>query len=194
MDVVDLNNSLNNAETTLGKLFLMLGHSSLEPLKNVYEGLTPDERDAQIAALIAGCGTKIRRSNEPATDPSGRWLISAKSAAKPQPQPRTIPLYIPLSTKLTEPTEITYAKAVAAHLSSKCGRAVEVDELEGLFLYLWSEDDPDGRALDDYLGDNHRPLQALLLQIRNLEGQAENLMSAELLAFVGQRFEILAGR
>ena len=65
--------------------------------------------------------------------------------------------------------------------------------MEGLFLYLWSEDDPDGRALDDYLGDNSRPLQALLLQIRNLEGHAESLARAELLAFVGQRFEILAG-
>ncbi len=120
-------------------------------------------------------------------------LRSSSSVIASTPKPRTIPLYIPLSTNLTDLAEITCAETVAEHLSSKCGRAIGLSDLEGLFLYLWSEDDPDGRALDDYLGDNSRPLQALLLQIRNLEGQAESLARAELLAFVGQRFEILAG-
>ena len=106
------------------------------------------------------------------------------------PKPRTVPLYIPLGPNLTDPCEITCAQAVAEHLSGKCGRAVELIELEGLFLYLWSEDDPDGRALDDYLGDSSRTLQAFLLEMRNLEGHAESLASAELLPFVGQRFEI----
>ena len=125
------------------------------------------------AKLVAACGTKIRRVY-----------------VDPTTQPRTIPLYIPLGPNLTDPAEITYAQAVAAHLSGECGRIVEVSELKGLFLYLWSEDDPDGRALNDYLGDNRCPLQALLMQIRNLEGHAESLVSAELLPFIGQRFEI----
>ena len=105
MDVVDLNNSLKNSKNPLGELVLRLGHSNLEPLKRVFNGLTPEQREAQTAALIAGCGTKIWRSNEPATDPSGRWLISTNSGAKPQP--RTIPLYIPLGPRLTDPAEIT---------------------------------------------------------------------------------------
>ena len=120
-------------------------------------------------------------------------LRGSSSVIASTPKPRTIPLYIPLGPNLTDPCEITCAQAVAEHLSGKCGRAVELIELEGLFLYLWSEDDPDGRALDDYLGDSSRTLQAFLLEMRNLEGHAESLVSAELLALVGQRFEILAG-
>ena len=178
MDITDSKNSLKSAKTPLPKGVLRLGYSDLEPLKRVFNGLTPEQRESQTAALLTDCSTKLGSTSVIATTP----------------QPRTIPLYIPLSIKLTELTEITYAKAVAEHLSGKCGRAVEVDELEGLFLYLWSEDDPDGRALDDYLGDNSRPLQALLLETRNLEGQGESLVSAELLAFVGQRFEILVDR
>ena len=105
-------------------------------------------------------------------------------------QPPTIPLYIPLGPNLTVPAEIVCAEAVSAHLFSKCSRAVELSALEGLLLYLWSEDDLDGWALDDYLDDNRRPLQALLLLIRNLEGHAESFTRTELLPFVGQRFEI----
>ena len=113
--------------------------------------------------------------------------------APPQQSPRPAITH-PLDSNLTKLTEIACAQVVAEHLSGKCGRTVELSELEGLFLYLWSEDDPDGRALDDYLNDNSRPLQALLLETQNLEGRAESLVSAELLAFVGQRFEILEGR
>ena len=178
MDITDSKNSLKSAKTPLPKGVLRLGYSDLEPLKRVFNGLTPEQREAQTAALLTDCSTKLGSTNVIATTP----------------QPRTIPLYIPLGPKLTEPTEITYAKAVAAHLSSECGRMVEVSELEGLFLYLWSEDDPEGRALDDYLGDSSRTLQALLLETRTIEGDVEFQVSAELLAFVGQRFEILPGR
>ena len=71
---------------------------------------------------------------------------------------------------------------------------VEVAELAGLVLYLWSEEETDGKGLDEYLGPQSRPLQGLLLQCRTLEGQPEQLARAELVPFVGKRFEILVSR
>ena len=142
----------------------VFGRSNLAPLEKY--------SDSAAQSILSACRT-------------GVWFESS-----PQSLPRTIPLYIPLGPNLTHPAEIAYAESVAKHLSGECGLAIGVSDLAGLFLYLWSEDDPDGQALDDYLSDHRRPLQALLLQIRNLEGQAESLARTELLPFVGQRFEI----
>ena len=130
---------------------------------------------ADVDAVLSDCGTQIFD-----------FAVTLK--------PRTVPLFIPLSPALTDPVGLACAQAIAEHLSGKCGRAVGVSELAGLVLYLWSEDDPDGRALDKYLGERSRPLQAVLLEMRTLEGRVENLVSAELVPFVGQRFEILTNR
>jgi hypothetical protein len=108
--------------------------------------------------------------------------------SEPQPRPRKVPLYIHLSDRLTTPAEAACAKAVASWLSGQCDRVVALAELEGLLLYLWSEDDVEGRALDEYLAGD-RPLQALLLQARGLSGECDRLTSADLLPFVGQRFQ-----
>jgi hypothetical protein len=112
------------------------------------------------------------------------------SRAEIQPCPRkTIPLGISLSDRLTNLAEAACAEAVAIWLSGQCNRVVALVELESLLLYLWSEDDVEGRALDEYL-DGDRPLQALLLQARGLSGECDDrLASADLLPFVGQRFE-----
>jgi hypothetical protein len=101
---------------------------------------------------------------------------------------RKVPLHIHLGERLTNPAEAACAEAVAIWLSGQCNRVVALVELESLLLYLWSEDDVDGRALDEYLAGD-RPLQALLLQARELSGECNSLASAELLPFVGQRFE-----
>jgi hypothetical protein len=125
--------------------------------------------------------------------------MSNQVLSRPGPQaepccPRKIPLYLHLSEssaprlRLTNPAESACAEAVVSWLSSQCDRVVELAELEGLLLYLWSEDDVEGRALDEYLASD-RPLQALLLQARGLSGECDRLTSAELLPFIGQRFE-----
>jgi hypothetical protein len=107
---------------------------------------------------------------------------------------RKVSLYIHLGessaprVRLTDPAEVACAEAVASWLSGQCDRVVELAELEGLLLYLWSEDDVEGRALDEYLAGD-RPLQALLLQARGLRGECNSLASAELLPFVGRRLE-----
>jgi hypothetical protein len=139
-----------------------------------FRNLNPEQREATTTAVLSGCSTEI-------------------SLKTTDPKPPTIPLYIPLNLNLTDPAELACAEAVAEHLSSESGRVVGGDELAGLVLYLWSEDDPDGRALTEYLGDNRRPLQGLLLEARNLEGQVDRIANAELLPFVGRRFEIFAG-
>jgi hypothetical protein len=111
------------------------------------------------------------------------------SRAEVQPSPRkTIPLGISLGDRLTNPAEAACAEAVASWLSGQCDRVVALAELEGLLLYLWSEDDVEGRALDEYLAGD-RPLQALLLQARGLSGECDRLAKTELLPFVGRRLE-----
>jgi hypothetical protein len=118
--------------------------------------------------------------------------LTSLSASVTQPVPpcprKTIPLGISLGDRLTDPAEAACAEAVAGWLSGQCDRIVALVELESLLLYLWSEDDVEGRALDEYL-DGDRPLQALLLQARGLSGECNSLASADLLPFVGQRFE-----
>jgi hypothetical protein len=121
--------------------------------------------------------------------PTAQRLQTPESRTEVQHSPRkTIPLGISLSDRLTNPAEAACARAVAGYLSGRVGRVVALAELEGLLLYLWSEDDVEGRALDEYLAGD-RPLQALLLQARGLSGECDRLTSAELLPFIGQRFE-----
>jgi hypothetical protein len=96
---------------------------------------------------------------------------------------RKVPLHIHLGEHIANPADLACAEAVASWLSGQCDRVVELVELEGLLLYLWSEDDVEGRALDEYLAGD-RPLQA-----RGLSGERNSLASAELLPFVGQRLE-----
>jgi hypothetical protein len=151
--------------------------------------------DSLIDNVLTDIGKAVfptaRKFNQ-VTDPSGHWLISTGSVAKPQLEPRTIPLYIALGAHLTNPAELACARAVAQHLSNECSRAVEVSELKGLVLYLWSEDDPDGKELNEYLEGNRRPLQALLLESRQIAEADDHIARAELVPFVGQRFEIVA--
>ncbi len=119
---------------------------------------------------------------------SSQVLLRPEPQVKPQCS-RKVPLYIHLGessapgVRLTDPAEV-----VAGYLSGRLGRVVTLEELKGLLLYLWSEDDVEGRALDEYLAGDRR-LQALLLQARGLSGECDRLASAELLPFVGQRFE-----
>jgi hypothetical protein len=101
---------------------------------------------------------------------------------------RKVPLHIHLGEHLANPADLACAKTVASWLSGQCDRVVALAELEGLLLYLWSEDDVEGRALDEYLAGD-RPLQALLLQARGLSGECNSLASADLLPFVGRRLE-----
>ena len=185
--------NLNGPETVVAGRFCNLASSNLEPLKSVFEGLTSEEREAQMAALIAGCGTRFWWPDEPTTITLTPTLRGCSSVVTQTPT-STIPCHVRLGPALTNPAELTYAEAVAGHLSSECGRAVAVAELAGLVLYLWSEEETDGKDLDEYLGPQSRPVQGLLLQARTLEGQPEPLARAELVPFVGRRFEILANR
>lgn len=121
--------------------------------------------------------------------------ISVLRRPEPQLAPaqfKAIPLTIHLGAHLTDPVEQAMAQAWAKHLSSACQRTVVVQELVGLVLYLWSEDDPDGHELGEYLAGNRRPLQGLLLQVRDGAGANESFASAELAGFLGQRFEVVA--
>jgi hypothetical protein len=97
-----------------------------------------------------------------------------------------IPCTIALNHPLAKP-EQTCAEAVARFLSSRCGRRVQIPELEGLLLNLWSEDDCD-RPLVDYL-ESDRPLQLLLLADR----QVSVSVSEEFVPYLGQRLEFRAG-
>ena len=193
MNNSDSKNTLKNAETHSGKLVFTLGHSNLEPLKPLLSGLTPEQREENTAAFIAGCGTRFWWPDEPTAITLTPTLRGCSSVVTQTPT-STIPCHVRLGPALTNPAELTYAEAVAGHLSSECGRAVAVAELEGFVLYLWSENETDGRTLAEYLGPQPRPLQGLLLQARTLEGQPEPLARAELLPFVGKRFEILVSR
>lgn len=107
------------------------------------------------------------------------------------PCPRKIPLYVHLGESLTDPAETACAKAVAGYLSGRCGCAVNLAELEGLSLYLWSEDDLEGKAIGSYLeGDGS--LQGLLLETRQESVDGASSDNADLARYVGARFEFAA--
>lgn len=112
----------------------------------------------------------------------------------PQSCTRKVPLYIHLSDRLTDPAEVACAEVVAGYLSSRCDRVFTLAELEGLSLYLWSEDEVDGRNLVEY-SEKGLPLQGLLLNTLGLSGEIcaprvrIHLESAGFGPFVGQRFE-----
>ena len=125
MNTSDSKNSLQNAETPSGKLLFRLGHSNLEPLKTLLSGLTPEQREENTAALIAGCGTRFWWPDEPTTITLTPTLRGCSSFAA-QTTTSTIPCHVRLGPALTNPAELAYAEAVAAHLSGEYGRAVEV--------------------------------------------------------------------
>jgi hypothetical protein len=121
---------------------------------------------------------------------SNQVLNHPRLQAEP-PCPRKIPLYIRLSDRLSNPTEVACAKAVAGDLSGRCGRVVNLAELEGLSLYLWSEDDPEGKTLSSYL-EGESLLQGLLLETRPEPVDGASGVSAALAHYVCARFEFAA--
>ena len=130
--------SLNGPETVVAGRFCNLASSNLEPLKSVFEGLTSVEREAQIAALIAGCGIRFWWPDEPTAislTPSFRGCSSVVT----QTPTSTIPCHVRLGPALTNPAR--------ANLCRGCGRApvqrvrssgVGWQSLRGWCLYLWS--------------------------------------------------------
>jgi hypothetical protein len=106
---------------------------------------------------------------------------------------RKVPLHIHLGEHLANPADLACAEAVVSYLSAQVSRTVALRELEGLSLYLWSEDEVDGRGLVEY-AENGLPLQGLLLNTLELSGESSaprvriRIESADLGPFVGQRF------
>ncbi len=106
--------------------------------------------------------------------------------------PRKVPLHIHLGDRPTDPADLACVETVLSYLSTQVSRVVSLSELEGLSLYLWSEDEVDGRGLIEY-SENGLPLQGLLLNTLGLSGDCIRVESDELMPFVGKRFEFLAG-
>lgn len=124
-------------------------------------------------------------TDQPLTSPS------SSVAQSEQPCSRKIPLYICLSDHLTVPTDVACAGAVADFLPGCAGRPVSLAELEGLSLFQWSEEDLVGKELGWYL-ERASLLQGLLLETREEPGDGASVVNAELVRYVGARFEFTA--
>jgi hypothetical protein len=129
--------------------------------------------------------------------PMSNQVLNHPRPQSVSPCSRKILLYIRLSessapgVRLSNPPEVACAEAVAGYLSGRFGRPVSLAEPERLSLYLWSEHDLEGKELGFYLGGD-RPLQGLLLETRQEDGDGSSGVSDELARFVGARFEFAA--